>query len=38
MEQDDRMLDARILQAQGYTQVQTAKMLHVTDRTGHLGL
>jgi transposase len=27
------MLDARILQAQGYTQVQIAEMLHVTDRT-----
>jgi transposase len=27
------MLDARILQAQGYTQMQIAEMLHVTDRT-----
>ena len=27
------MLDARILQGQGYTQVQIAEMLHVTDRT-----
>lgn len=33
MEQEHRMLDARILQAQGYTQVQIAQMLHVTDRT-----
>ena len=27
------MLDARILQARGYTQVQIAEMLKVTDRT-----
>jgi hypothetical protein len=27
------MLDARILQARGYTRVQIAEMLHVTDRT-----
>lgn len=33
MEQEHRMLDARILQAQGYTQVQIAEMLQVTDRT-----
>jgi transposase len=33
VEQEHRMLDARILQAQGYTQVQIAEMLHVTDRT-----
>lgn len=33
MEQEHRMLEARILQAQGYTQVQIAEMLHVTDRT-----
>ena len=33
MEQEHRMLDARILQAQGYTQVQIAGMLQVTDRT-----
>lgn len=33
MEQEHRMLDARILQARGYTQVQIAEMLGVTDRT-----
>jgi transposase len=33
VEQEHRMLDARILQARGYTQVQIAEMLHVTDRT-----
>lgn len=33
MEQEHRMLDARILQGQGYSQVQIAEMLHVTDRT-----
>jgi transposase len=33
VEQEHRMLDARIMQAQGYTQVQIAEMLHVTDRT-----
>jgi transposase len=33
MEQEHRMLDARILQGQGYTQAQIAEMLHVTDRT-----
>ena len=33
MEQEHRMLDARILQAGGYTQVQIAEILHVTDRT-----
>jgi predicted transcriptional regulator len=27
------MLEARILQGQGYTQVQIAEILHVTDRT-----
>ena len=33
MEQEHRMLDARILQEQGYTQKQIAEMLNVTDRT-----
>ncbi len=33
MEQEHRMLEARILQGQGYTQVQIAEMLEVTDRT-----
>ena len=33
MEQEHRMLDARILEARGYTQVQIAEMLKVTDRT-----
>ena len=33
MEQEHRMLDARILQGQGYTQVQIAEILGVTDRT-----
>jgi transposase len=33
VEQEHRMLDARILQAQGYTQMQIAEMLHDTDRT-----
>ena len=33
MDQEHRMLDARILQGQGYYQVQIAEMLHVTDRT-----
>jgi predicted transcriptional regulator len=33
VEQEHRMLDARILQGQGYTQVQIAEMLNVTDRT-----
>jgi transposase len=33
VEQEHRMLDARILQAQGYTQLQIAEMLKVTDRT-----
>jgi transposase len=33
VEQEQRMMDARILQGQGYTQLQIAQMLHVTDRT-----
>jgi transposase len=33
MEQEHRMLDARILQEQGYTQRQIAEILNVTDRT-----
>jgi transposase len=33
MDQEHRMLDARILQGQGYSQVQIAQMLNVTDRT-----
>jgi len=30
---ENRMLEARILQGQGYTQIQIANILGVTDRT-----
>jgi len=33
MDKEKCMLDARIMQAQGYTQVQIAQLLGVTDRT-----
>jgi predicted transcriptional regulator len=33
MDQKHRMLDARIPQGQGYSQVQIAEMLHVIGRT-----
>jgi len=33
MDKEQCMLEARILQAQGYTQVQIAQMLGVSDRT-----
>jgi transcriptional antiterminator len=33
MDKEQCMLDAQILQAQGYTQIQIAKMLGVSDRT-----
>jgi predicted transcriptional regulator len=33
MDKEQCMLNARILQAQGYTQVQIAEMLGVSDRT-----
>ena len=33
MDKEQCMLEARILQAQGYTQLQIAQVLGVTDRT-----